>query len=80
MREFRFLIAAILATAASAGAAPFPNDALTVQDQRRALDERLDRLGRQLREETAEADAPRRWAQWYNWGNWSNGFSNWRNW
>lgn len=80
MRRPRFLVAAFLATIAPAAAAPSPDAAPTVQDQRRALESRLDRLGRQLREEPAEVSAPRRWAQWYNWGNWSNGFSNWRNW
>lgn len=80
MRRVRFLLAAFLAESVPSVAVPAPDDSSTVQDQRRALDLRLDRLGSQLREDIAESTAPRRWAQWYNWGNWSNGFSNWRNW
>jgi hypothetical protein len=80
MRRLRFLLAAVLAASVPSVAAPAPDGISTVQDQRRALDLRLDQLGSQLREDTAGATAPRRWAQWYNWGNWSNGFSNWRNW
>lgn len=69
-----------MALLAPAAAAPGSDISPMVQDQRRALDARLERLGDRLREVAPDAAQPRRWAQWYNWGNWSNGFSNWRNW
>ncbi len=80
MRRFFVLLSAFLASVAPATAAPQTDVPPMVQEQRRALEARLDRLGDALRDKTPDAEKPRRRAQWYNWGNWSNGFSNWRNW